>query len=126
MQERRILGKDVLGRVIRDFSSAEWFGIPRKEIKWYPQVDYERCIGCGLCFLTCSGRIVYDWDFTKMRPVVARPLNCMVGCDTCAKMCPRDAILFPPLGYLRKMRDKAQAIVKSREKLSQIKKELNL
>ena len=33
MQEQRILGKDVLGRVIRDFSSAEWFGIPRKEIK---------------------------------------------------------------------------------------------
>ncbi|MCD6084191.1 MAG: 4Fe-4S binding protein [Desulfurococcales archaeon] len=30
-------------------------GIPRKEMPWYPRIDYDRCIGCGICFLTCSG-----------------------------------------------------------------------
>jgi len=116
--------RDILGRPIKDFSSTEWWGIPRKEIEWYPRIDYERCIGCGLCFFTCSGRVVYDWDFERMRPVVARPYNCMVGCDTCAKMCPRDAILFPPLGYLRKLRDKAQAIVQSRQRLRELREKV--
>ena len=96
--------------------------LPRKEIEWYPRIDYERCVECGLCFLTCSGRVVYDWDFEKMRPIVARLYNCMVGCDTCAKLCPRDAILFPPLGYLRKIRDKAQAIIKSKKNYCRLRK----
>jgi len=57
-----------------------------------------------------------------MRPIVARLYNCMVGCDTCAKLCPRDAILFPPLGYLRKIRDKAQAIIKSKKNYCRLRK----
>ncbi|RLF64958.1 MAG: 4Fe-4S ferredoxin [Thermoplasmata archaeon] len=117
----KIIGKDALGRTIRDFSEIDWWGTPRKEIEWYPRIDYERCIGCGLCFMTCSGRIVCDWDFENMRPIVARPYNCMVGCDTCAKICPRDAISFPSLGYLRKMRDKTNAIAKARQKLLELK-----
>ena len=68
---------------------------------------------------------MYDWDFNEMKPIVARPYNCMVGCDTCAKLCPRNAILFPPLGYLRKIRDKAQAFIKSKKKILEIKKNLH-
>ena len=66
----------------------DWFGIPRKEIDWYPRIDYDRCIGCGLCFLTCGGRVVYDWDFEKMKPIVARPYNCMVGMRYMCKAMP--------------------------------------
>jgi len=116
--------KDHLGRIIKDFSRKDWFGVPRREIKWYPNIDYDRCIGCGLCFLTCGGRLVYDWDFKNMKPIIARPYNCMVGCDTCAKLCPRDAIIFPHLGYLRKIRDSAKAIVMSKKKLLEIKKQI--
>ena len=104
--------KDIIGRPIRDLSSKPWWGIPRDQVPWFPTIDYERCIGCGLCLITC-GRTVYDWDTERQRPVVARPYNCMVGCDTCAKLCPRDAILFPPLGVLRKWRDKAGAVGKA-------------
>lgn len=110
--------------MIRDYSKTKWWGIDRRKIHWYPIIDYERCVGCGICFLTCSGRVVYDWDFERMKPIVARPYNCMVGCDTCAKMCPRDAILFPPLGRLRRWRDEAKAIVKARKKIEELKKKL--
>ena len=106
--------KDFLGRPLKDFSGKDWWGIPRKEIDWFPRIDYERCVGCGLCIVTCAGRLVYEWDPVKDKPVVARPYNCMVGCDTCAKLCPMDAIYFPPLGYVRKLRDKARAVAKAK------------
>ena len=121
-QAPQIIGKDILGRIIRDFSNIGWWGLSRKSIEWYPSIDYERCIGCGICFFTCSGRVVYDWDFEHMRPIVARPYNCMIGCDTCAKLCPRDAIMFPPLGYLRKIRDQGLVIVKARQKIMELKR----
>ncbi len=121
-EESPIIGKDILGRTVKDFSNVKWWGIERKEIPWYPRIDYDRCIGCGICLMTCGGRTVYDWDFERMRPVVARPYNCLVGCDTCAKMCPRDAIIFPHIGVLRKYRDEALAIAKARKRLEDIRK----
>ncbi len=108
--------------MIRDYASMPWWGRSREEIPWYPRVDYERCIGCGLCFLTCGGHVVYDWDFEKMRPIVARPYNCMVGCNTCANLCPRDAIIFPHLGELRKRRDEVGAVGKARKKVEELRK----
>ncbi len=122
MSLEKVVEKDPLGRPVKDLSKTEWWGIDRKDILWYPRILYDRCIGCGLCLITCAGRLVYDWDFENKRPVVARPYNCMVGCDTCAKLCPRDAIVFPHIGELRRWRDKASAIVKARKIISQLEK----
>lgn len=69
-----------------------WHGIPREDIPWYPTVDAETCIGCGLCFMTC-GRNVYGMQDNKA--VVEQALDCMVGRSTCANVCPVDAITFP-------------------------------
>jgi NAD-dependent dihydropyrimidine dehydrogenase PreA subunit len=69
-----------------------WHGIPREEIPWYPTVDPETCIGCTLCYVTC-GRGVYDMQDNKA--VVPTPYSCMVGCSTCAIVCPVEAISFP-------------------------------
>ncbi|RIK28735.1 MAG: ferredoxin [Chloroflexi bacterium] len=77
-----------------------WHGIPRDEIAWYPTVVADRCIGCGMCVTSC-GRQVYAFDYEQNVAVVEHPLQCMVGCTTCATLCRRDAIEFPSQGYIR-------------------------
>jgi CDP-4-dehydro-6-deoxyglucose reductase len=73
-----------------------WHGIDREAIEWHPTVHEDVCIGCGTCVTGCS-RLVYRFDYERLKPVVADPLNCMVGCTTCANTCPTNAIGFPPL-----------------------------
>ncbi len=101
-QEPPVIGKDALGREIKDLSVIPWWGVDRKEIEWYPTINYDRCAGCGLCFVSC-GRRVFDWDTKKGRPVVARPYNCLVGCNTCQNLCPCNAISFPSVEYVKKL-----------------------
>jgi len=69
-----------------------WHGIPREDIPWYPMVDAETCIGCELCYVSC-GRNVFEMRDNKS--IVEHPFNCMVGCSTCATVCPVEAIRFP-------------------------------
>jgi CDP-4-dehydro-6-deoxyglucose reductase len=76
--------------------SKPWHGVPREAITWNPTVNPEACIGCGTCVTGCS-RLVYRFEYNQMKAVVADPLNCMVGCTTCANTCPTNAISFPPL-----------------------------
>jgi len=59
---------------------------------WFPVVNHDKCIGCQLCFVTC-GRGVYDIHDHKAWP--ERQYDCMVGCTTCANICPAQAITFP-------------------------------
>jgi CDP-4-dehydro-6-deoxyglucose reductase len=73
-----------------------WHGIPREEILWNPTIDTDACIGCGTCVTGCS-RMVYRYDYDQRKAVVLDPLNCMVGCTTCANTCPTHAIHFPSL-----------------------------
>jgi len=69
-----------------------WHGIPRQDIPWFPTVDTDTCIGCTLCYLSC-GRGVYEMQDNKV--VVVNPYGCMVGCSTCATVCPVEAVSFP-------------------------------
>jgi len=93
-----------------------WHGISREEIEWYPTVEKELCIGCGMCVLGC-GANVYAFDFNEHKPVVVAPLQCKVGCVTCQNTCPVYAISFPPLSYLHKIIKKRNALTASREEL---------
>jgi CDP-4-dehydro-6-deoxyglucose reductase len=79
-----------------------WHGVPRESIDWHPTVNDEACIGCGTCVTGC-GRLVYRFDFERKKPMVVDPLNCMVGCTTCANSCPTHAISFPPLSMVKDM-----------------------
>lgn len=73
-----------------------WHGVPREQIAWNPRILDAACIGCGTCVTGCS-RQVFSFDFARKKPVVADPLNCMVGCVTCANTCPTHAVEFPPI-----------------------------
>lgn len=88
--------------------SKTWHGIPREEIPWYPTVNEEKCIGCGLCFVTC-GRDVYEIAGKKAK--VVNPYNCLVGCTTCETVCPVGAISFPPKEMIQKI-EKEHAVLR--------------
>jgi len=77
-----------------------WHGIARETIPWFPTVHQDKCIGCELCFVTC-GRGVYEVRDHKAHP--DRPYDCMVGCTTCANICPTQAITFPDRQLVQKV-----------------------
>ncbi|MEX0828603.1 MAG: hypothetical protein WD005_06630, partial [Haliea sp.] len=60
--------------------------VPRASIHWNPTIIEEACIGCGTC-VTGYSRLVYRYVFERKKLVVIDPLNCMVGCTTCANTC---------------------------------------
>jgi len=86
----------------KDYSQTVWHGVPRKEVPRFPSVNVEKCIGCELCYVTC-GREVFEMIDTERGPKSSVPLpyNCMVGCTTCAMVCPTEAISFPTRDLMR-------------------------
>ncbi len=94
---------------------AYWHGIPREEIPWYPTISAEKCIGCKLCFVSC-GRNVFSFDSDSHKAVVTKPYNCMVGCSTCATVCPTGAITFPSKEIVHKIEKEHKVIGKIQKK----------
>ena len=72
-------------------------GYPREKVDWFPTIDPDKCVKCGMC-MNC-GNAVFDW--TETGPTVARPYKCVVGCMTCANLCLGNCITFPSLEELR-------------------------
>ncbi len=81
---------------------SKWKGIPREEINWSPIIDENKCVGCGMCITSC-GRNVFDFNPEKKKVVVARPLQCMVGCTSCEVWCIYGAISFPDKAYIKNL-----------------------
>lgn len=83
-----------------DKKFAKWKGLDRTKINWNPKIDKEKCVGCGMCVTSC-GRDVFDFDKKNNKSVVARPLQCMVGCSSCESWCIFTAISFPDKQYVK-------------------------
>lgn len=100
----------------KDKKFSEWHGIPREEINWHPIIDKNKCVGCGMCVISC-GRNVFNFDKEKNKPIVARPLQCMVGCTSCEVWCVFNAISFPDKQHVKDL-------IKKKGVLKIVKKEL--
>ena len=84
----------------------EYIGIPRENIPWYPTINEQLCTSCGSCLDFCSNS-VFEQGEVAMH--VTQPYNCVVGCSSCVKVCPSDAISFPSKEDLVAMLRKGKA-----------------
>ena len=95
-----------------------WKGVPREQIDWHPTIDESKCTGCGMCVTSC-GRDVFGYDEAKKKAVVARPLQCMVGCTSCEVWCVFEAINFPDRAYVRNVIKKNRILVTAKKQLEE-------
>ncbi|MCL5680935.1 MAG: ferredoxin family protein [Candidatus Thermoplasmatota archaeon] len=82
-------------------NNKTWHGLDRENFDWFPFINSELCTGCGMCLLTC-GNNVFSWNDDRKKPLVVNPKNCVIGCTSCGKLCPENAIDFPgdPKSYV--------------------------
>ena len=73
-------------------TTQTYMGIPRDVIPWFPTIDPDKCINDSVCIDFCANDVFAQGDIST---VVANPLNCVVGCTSCARVCPSDALSFP-------------------------------
>lgn len=99
-----------------DDKFAKWHGAPREKIEWNPSINTSKCTGCGMCVVSC-GRNVFDYDWCSRKAVVARPMQCLVGCSSCRSWCVFDAISFPNA-------ERVKEFIKQNKILTNIKDEL--
>ena len=69
------------------------WGLPGKISTGVLRFDYDKCIDCGDCAKFCAHE-VYASENDKI--IVQNPLNCVVFCQACAKMCPIDKVITFP------------------------------
>ena len=63
-----------------------------RDYKVYPKIDWDKCIGCGRCFISCfdGAHQAITWDEKTRRPSV--DYSKCVGCQLCNLVCPVGAI----------------------------------
>ncbi|WP_456372820.1 ATP-binding protein [Methanocaldococcus sp.] len=78
---------------VMEIEYEEFGGKKRKEIPWFPKINYEKCKNCKKCVEFCP-KGVYDIENGKV--VVKYPYNCIINCNACSYMCcENNAIIFP-------------------------------
>jgi len=71
--------------------------LPEEQKEWLPlKVIEEKCNGCTICFrIGCPAILKSDkMDAKYNRPLAEIDPQMCTGCEICAQVCPRDAILF--------------------------------
>ena len=74
--------------------TATFMGVPRKEIPWWPTIDYEKCNYCMDCDKFCPHKVFEKRENEEKKLIVKNPYNCVVFCRACMKLCEPDALIF--------------------------------
>lgn len=58
-----------------------------RSFKIIPKIDYDKCVGCGRCYISCfdAAHQAIDWDLENRRPTIN---DKCVGCHLCLNVCP--------------------------------------
>lgn len=80
-----------------------YMGISRKEMGWFPTIDYDKCTACISCVDFCPHGV---YRMENGRPMVKYPYQCIVGCTNCKIKCTNDAISFPPTDIIDNIKKK--------------------
>jgi len=60
--------------------------------RWYPIIDYDKCVGCLACMEFCPHGVFEEKDG---KPLVAHPEDCVDFCRGCQRgACDHDAISY--------------------------------
>ncbi len=65
-----------------------------RDFKVIPDINYDKCIGCGRCYISCydAAHQAIDWNEEKKHPSINN--NC-VGCHLCLNVCPVKECITP-------------------------------
>jgi len=64
------------------------------EHRWYPVIDYGRCANCLECMNFCLFGVFGIDESGQL--MIEQPDACRDGCPACSRVCPSQAIMFPP------------------------------
>ncbi len=65
---------------------------PEGDFRGYPELDTDKCIGCGACAAVCPARLIMIQDIDQNTRRMVRLLERCIFCGRCADVCPEDAI----------------------------------
>jgi len=86
-----------------------FMGVPRKEIPWWPTIDYDKCDFCMECDKFCPHNVFVKREEENKKLIVKNPYNCVVFCRACAKICAPEALKFPEKRDITKLIKKLRA-----------------
>ena len=91
--------KEVVGLGLDSLS--ETTDILERDTLLFPHIDYDRCIGCGRCVISCMDGGHQALRLNDRRRPVMNGKRC-VGCHLCRLVCPQQAIGFTKKRVARK------------------------
>lgn len=100
--------EDLVGLALPNIVSADELD---RSFKIIPKIDYDKCVGCGRCYVSCfdAAHQAIDWKEDERKPIIND--NC-VGCHLCLNVCPVLDCILPGEVKFKEGRESHNIIMK--------------